>query len=149
MKKTFWQILNIVLLSAAGLLIILITIGSIIALTRSNAPPPQNTGETMVFSGLGLLRIPLSNSSLLLLSIAYPYQANDTAFMEELAAKIGDFRAIAVNYFTSLPESALIYIDEEAAKQEILRRFNSNLRLGRISTLYFSDMTVIEAAAGL
>jgi len=152
------RILNIVLLSAAGIIIALLIIGTIYALVRpadsqplfslGNSPARQQLGSTnddiRVFTGLGQLRIPLSNSSLLLLSINFPYNTNDILFTEELAAKINDLKTIAADYFSSLSASSLIRIDEDAAKREILRRFNNNLRLGRISDLYFSDMLVID-----
>ncbi|MDR0321833.1 MAG: hypothetical protein LBI28_10040 [Treponema sp.] len=154
-------IFYIVLLSIAGALIVLLAIGTIIGLARSRGGEPllrfggstrteqssSQTDDIRVFSGLGRLRVPLVNSSTLLLSIAFPYSAGDVSFTEELAAKIGDFRAIASDYFSALPEESIIQIDEETAKQEILRRFNSGLRLGRISVLYFSDLMVISPEA--
>jgi len=104
-----------------------------------------NDNDIRVFSGIGRLRIPLSNSSTLILSVAFPYLAGDTVFTEELAGKIADFREIAGGYFSSLSEEQLFLIDEEAAKTEILRRFNANLRLGRIETLYFTDFLIIDS----
>jgi flagellar basal body-associated protein FliL len=106
---------------------------------------PQEQNDIRVFSGLGRLRIPLSNSSILILSIAFPYLESDTAFTVELAGKIGEFRAIAIDYFSSLPADKLINLDEEAAKTEILGKFNNSLRLGNISLLFFSDMMIINA----
>ena len=154
---------SILLLLACTLIAILIT-GTIYALVRAPGTGPVfqlgKSDETeqaeqiflgvnddiRVFSGLGRLRIPLSNSSTLILSIAFPYSADDTAFMEELAGKIGEFRAAAADYFSSLTAEKLINLDEEAAKQEILKKYNAGLRLGRIHTLYFSDMMIIESA---
>jgi flagellar basal body-associated protein FliL len=150
------------LLSILGGILGILTIGTIIGLARpADAAPVFRLGRVVeneqaatvqgqnddirVFSGLGRLRIPLSNSSNMLLTIAFPYPANDTAFTEELAAKIGDVRALAAGYFSSLPEEKLIIIDEETAKQEILRRYNAILRLGRIQSLFFSDMMIIDA----
>jgi len=149
----------IVLLSLAGALIVLIFIGTVVGLARSKDSEPlikiggsSRTNQTgsqaddiRIFSGLGQLRIPLANSSTLLLTIAFPYSAGDITFTEELAAKIGDFRAIAISYFSALPAESITQIDEETAKQEILRRYNNNLRLGRIRTIYFSDMMVIDS----
>ena len=150
------------LLSLVGALIVLLTIGTIYAFVRpKDAGPLFRLGRSVetgaaveipkaqnddirVFSGLGRLRIPLSNSSIMLLSIAFPYPAGDIAFTEELAGKIGEFRVIAGDYFSSLSAEELIYFDEEAAKTEILRRYNAGLRLGRINALYFSDLMIIE-----
>ncbi len=151
------KILIRILISAAVILAALIVIGTIFAFSRSQDASVKTEqtkepalflsgGDTRVFSGLGRLRIPLSNSSVMILSIAFPYLAVDTAFTEELAAKIGDFRTITTDYFSSLPPEKIINIDEDAAKKEILRRFNAGLRLGRIDALYFSDMMIIDAA---
>jgi flagellar basal body-associated protein FliL len=147
------------LLSLAGAMVGLLLIGTIFALVRSPAAAPilklgkadtvtttktTENDDIRVFSGLGRLRIPLTNSSTLILSIAFPYLANDIAFTEELAAKIDDFRRMATDYFSSLPAEKIIKIDEETAKTEILSLYNANLRLGRIETLYFSDMMIID-----
>ena len=155
------RILYLALLSLAGVLILLLITGTIFALVRpknsnaliklgktnteqsATAQTPQ--GDTRIFSGLGRLRIPLSNSSILILSIAFPYQADDTAFTEELAVKIGEFRKLASDYFSSLDDNKIIYMNEEEAKAEILKLFNASLRLGRIEALYFSDMMIIDA----
>ena len=158
-KLKLSQIIYTVLLSTAGALLALLALGTIYAVVRPAGAgplfrlgkdtaavvlPQAQTGETRVFSGLGRLRIPLINSSTLILSIAFPYSADDAAFAEELAAKIGDFRAIATGYFSALPAENIIQFDEDTAKQELLRRLNENLRLGRISELYFSDFMIID-----
>ena len=151
--------INFVLFLIAGALVLILLIGTIIGVARSGNPRPlltfggsDNTvqaapraDDIRVFSGLGRLRIQLANSSILILSIAFPYPASDIAFTEELAGKISDLRTIATDYFSALPAENLIQIDEETAKQEILRRYNAVLRLGRIDALYFSDMMVIDA----
>ncbi|MDR1319576.1 MAG: flagellar basal body protein FliL [Treponema sp.] len=102
-----------------------------------------------VFTGIGRLRIPLAAraggpAATMILSIAFPYPPNDRPFTEELAARVTDFRSMAAEYFSSLPPEELSEPDEEKAKKEILKRYNSTLRLGRIETLYFSDLMIIE-----
>jgi len=159
-KSKLSRVLFTILLSIAGVLFLLLVWGTIYALVRPAGTGPlfrlggpaeaavreitAQTGDTRVFSGLGRLRIPLVNSSTLILTIAFPYSADDAAFAEELAAKIGDFRAIASGYFSALPEESIIQFNEDAAKQELLRRLNADLRLGRISELYFSDFMIID-----
>ena len=135
--------------------VVLLT-GTIFGLVRSSDAAPLFTlrnnrpgqaaqqDDIRVFAGLGRLRIPLSNSTTLILTITFPYPANDISFSEELAAKLGDLKAAATGYFSALPEADIIQINEDIAKQEILKRFNANLRLGRISALYFGDMLVID-----
>ena len=108
---------------------------------RSNFQGNESIG---IFSGIGRLRIPLADSSTLILSIAFPYPLNDRPFAEELAARTGDFRTIATNYFASLPAESLATLNEDIARTEILRQYNTSLRLGRIETLYFHDLIIIE-----
>jgi len=153
-----WQIINRALLLLAGALVVFLLIGTIYAFARPpdtqplfrlgepetvQAVPQAQNDDMRVFSGLERLRIPLSNSSIMILSIAFPYNAADTTFTEELAGKIAEFRSIAINYFSSLPPDRLTIINEEIAKLEILKLYNANLRLGRIDALYFSDMLII------
>jgi len=156
--KKLSKIIYITLLSITGALIVLLITGTIIGLVRSGdepvirlgntvqPPPVQTQGDDIrIYSGLERLRITLADSSVLILSVSFPYSANDIAFTEELAVKINEFKILAGEYFQSLSVQALINLDEDAAKQEILRRFNSNLRLGRINALYFNDLMIIGA----
>jgi len=153
------RLINRILLILSAAMVFLLLIGTIYAFARApdaqplfaaGSPRPSRASnakqgdDIRVFAGLGRLRILLSNSTTLLLTITFPYAANDIPFTEELAAKLGDLKATATRYFSELAEAEIIQIDEDAAKQEILKRFNSSLRLGRITTLYFSDMLVID-----
>ena len=81
----------------------------------------------------------------MVLTVTFPYLNTDFAFTEELAARTGDFRQITIDYFSSLPADKLINIDEEAAKYDILNKYNAVLRLGRIEALYFSHLLIIDA----
>jgi len=107
---------------------------------------PVSAGAVNVFSGIGRLRIPLDGDSTatIILSISFPYPAEDRSFAEELASRIGDFRSIATLYFASLPPEKVTNFDEAAAKAELLDRYNALLRLGRIETLYFGDFMVVD-----
>ena len=103
-------------------------------------------GEIGVFSGIGRLRIPVATQPpvTMLLSISFPYPAGDRAFTEELASRIGEFRSIAEGYFASLPPEKITSMDEDAAKAEILKKYNALLRLGKIETLYFGDLLIVR-----
>lgn len=115
----------------------------------SQQPGRQETvsaGSVNVFSGIGRLRIPLAGepAATIILSISFPYPATDRPFTEELASRIGDFRSIANLYFSSLSHDQAVNLDEEAAKSEILKRYNAILRLGTIEALYFGDLMIVE-----
>ena len=162
LKSKIPQFLYIMLLAIAGILFVLLVLGTAYAFIRPAGAEPlfrlgkavettvpargtaAPTGDIRVFSGLGSLRIPLADSSTLRITIAFPYSADDAAFAEELAAKIGDFRAIASGYFSALPVESVTQFNEDTAKRELLSRLNENLRLGRISELYFSDFMIID-----
>jgi flagellar basal body-associated protein FliL len=107
-----------------------------------SAPYGSDGEEEAVFSGIGRLRIPLAGEgiSLMLISVAFPYPANDRAFIEELASKISNLKTITIEYFSSLPAGAVANMNEESAKAELLKRYNAILRLGKIKVLYFSDL---------
>ena len=114
-----------------------------------NDPYPANNSAndtTAVFSGIGRLRIPAAGQTpaTVILSISFPYPPGDRAFAEELASRISEFRSIAAGYFGSLSKEEIARLDEEAAKAEILKQYNALLRLGRIETLYFSDLMIVE-----
>ena len=108
-------------------------------------PPPENELDS-IFTGIGRIRASTGapESSTVILSIAFPYSPRDRAFSGELAARIGDFRTGATDYFASFSTEELRQKDEAAIKTELLERFNGLLRLGKITTLYFSDYLIIE-----
>jgi len=158
MKQTLLVLYRIMAALILALVVVLIT-GSLYALFRSpdSGPLFRIGGEEQdrrnpvpeaanVFSGIGRLRIPLAGkpAATIILSISFPYPADDRPFAEELASRIGDFRSIASLYFASLPPDKIANLDADAAKAEILQRYNALLRLGRIETLYFGDLMVVD-----
>lgn len=146
--------LAVIALLAAGSLYALIRPSNSQPLFRLGAQPDggrKNRNEadgeaTGVFSGIGTLRIPLSQQPAVtaIVSISFPYPASDRLFTEELASHIGEFRSIATAYFSSLPREKIVNLDEDAAKTEILRRYNAILRLGKITALYFGDFVIVD-----
>jgi len=118
---------------------------------QDNAQGVQRSGFTdwtdvNIFSGIGRLRIPLAGQppATVVLSLSFPYPANDTFFAEELATRIGEFRSIAVGYFSALDRDAVASLDENRAKNEILALYNAMLHLGRIEELYFTDLIILD-----
>jgi len=107
----------------------------------------RDSGPVGVFSGIGRLRIPLAGvpPATVVLSLSFSYPADDLFFAEELATRVGEFRSIAVGYFSSFSREDIARLDETQARNEILARYNALLHLGRIETLYFTDLLVIES----
>jgi flagellar basal body-associated protein FliL len=116
--------------------------------TAASAPggPSPEAGLDGMFTGIGRIRASTGapEPATVILSIAFPYSPQDKAFSEELAARIGDFRSGAADYFASFSTEELRQKDEAAIKAELLERFNGQLQLGQITTLYFSDYLIIE-----
>jgi flagellar basal body-associated protein FliL len=109
-------------------------------------PGAGSPGGIAVFSGIGRLRIPVGGSprTTVVLSIVFPYPAEDRSFTEELAGKVPLFRRIVQDYFGSLAPEELVPLDEDRTKAELLRRFNGELRLGSIDVLFFNDFMILE-----
>jgi flagellar basal body-associated protein FliL len=146
-------------LIAALLLLALITGGTLYALVfrgagtvRSRTAEAQTTPavssavEAAVFTGLGRLRFPAAGpgGGTVVLSVAFPYYPADRPFSEELASRVRELREITIAYLGSLSAEELVNTDEAVIKKELLSRYNTILRLGRIETLYFNDFMVIE-----
>jgi flagellar basal body-associated protein FliL len=125
----------------------------------ADGPPPaagfSPAGGEQLFTGIGRIRVSAGDggSPTIIVSITFPYSPADKPFLEELAARVGDFRAIAADYLKSFsiaePGSAgsidsIDSIDEAILKEELLSRYNSILRLGKIRTLYFDDFLYLE-----
>ena len=151
---TYWVLLGLFLCLAAFILG-----GTIYSFfSRSESATPfvfSDTADSRIFTGIGRLRLPASpaidsptgadaDPATVIISITFPYIPEDLAFSEELATRVNDFRTIAREYFSAHSAEELRLMDEEIIKNEMLQRFNSVLRLGKIEILYFNDFLVIE-----
>ena len=104
-------------------------------------------GQT--FTGIGRIRVSTTSSQpemagMVILFVTFTYYPDDKAFSEELALRVGEFREIIVDYIGSIPVPELQKKGEESIKIELLRRFNTILRLGQIERLNFSDFMIVE-----
>jgi flagellar basal body-associated protein FliL len=105
----------------------------------------QKVGEGQIFTGIGTIRVSTADTqpAMVILFVSFIYYPDDKAFSEELALRVRDFRQIIVDYFSFFPVSELRGLDEESIKSELLLRFNSILRLGKIETIYLGDYMII------
>ncbi|MCL2834192.1 MAG: enolase [Treponema sp.] len=152
--------LLLVLLICLVLVIIGLTLYSLVFGKKGDAAVPaavpagvpqtvqDNSDSESIFTGIGRLRLPAADSdvtgSVVVISITFPYDPDDWAFTEELAARIKDFRTIAGDFMLETNTSELSKMSEDQLKNTLLERFNRILRLGKIRTLYFNDFMVIE-----
>jgi flagellar basal body-associated protein FliL len=169
--------LLLILLFIAGLLFLGGTLYALVFLRNGKGAETERPPEAalapavgeQLFTGIGRIRVSAGDggSPTIIVDITFPYSAADKPFSEELAARTGDFRTIAVEYFASLSASGsggpgspdhaspdigspnigspdIGSIDENILKEELLSRYNSILRLGKIRTLYFNDFLYLE-----
>ena len=98
-----------------------------------------------VFTGIGRLRISLEpQPAAAVLSVVFPYTAEDRAFFEELAARLPELRQITGDYFKGFSADELRRADEASLKSGILARYNQLLRLGKIEAIYFNDFVILD-----
>ena len=97
--------------------------------------------EESIFSSLGTMRIPTADPEpeTLVISIAFPYNKNDRPFSEELASRLSWFKTATTQYFGALTAEELSVLDTDTVNKELLTRFNSVLRLGKIRELYILE----------
>ncbi|MDR0313339.1 MAG: flagellar basal body protein FliL [Treponema sp.] len=119
-----------------------------------SAAPANPTGGESIFTGIGRLRLSTADQDednpteaapvMVIITITFPYMPQDRAFSEELAARVRDFRTLTESYFLSIKTDELRNMREEQVKADLLERFNSVLRLGKIYTLYFGDFMLLD-----
>ena len=103
------------------------------------------SGNAEIFGGIGRLRVPTADADpgIVIISVLFEYNPADRPFSEELALRIGEFRTIIRDYIGSFSAAELRQLNEEIIRSELLLRFNTILRLGRIETLFFGDFMII------
>jgi flagellar basal body-associated protein FliL len=98
-----------------------------------------------IFTGIGRLRISLEpQPAAAVLSVVFPYPAEDRAFSEELAARLPELRQITSDYFKGFSADELRRADETTLKTGVLARYNQLLRLGKIEEVYFNDFVILD-----
>lgn len=99
-----------------------------------------------VFTGMGKIRAITADKEArtVVVAIAFPFDRDDAAFMEELAAKIADFRSITAAFFRGYTAADLQALGEDGIKAGLLQQYNATLKLGQIPVLYFNDFMVID-----
>lgn len=146
-----YRILLGIVLVMVGVLIFGTIFGLMKSSTNTQAPrvteSSQNGAvEKSYFTGLGKIRAQTADPkpAAVVISIIFPYNKQDIAFTEELSSHIPQFKELTVAYFSSQSVKQLKELGESAIKEELLLRFNKQLRLGKIETLYFNDYLLIE-----
>ena len=133
-----------VLVVIASLLVFLLIAGTIYGFAKRGKvpeppPAPDTMAEESVFSGLGKMRISTGDNETLIISIAFPYDKADRPFSEELASCISSFKNTITEYLGAFSAEELASLNTDTVSEELLKRFNSALRLGQIRELYILE----------
>lgn len=108
----------------------------------------ENLNEFKEFGTLRISTMPNEDSqesrSVLVVTPWLSYEESDSAFYEELVSRKRLFTSFFVEYFSSHSKNALLSIGEKNVKQELLTKFNSELRLGQLSAIYFDDYIFLD-----
>ena len=157
-------LLNKILLCIIAGLLCIILVGTIIGLSGKKKQTPEvlisqgkavalmapaNTDEVAYFE-LGTIRVSCAaadseeSGSIMVLSPWLAYPAGDTVFYEELFRKSGALKGIFQAYFSSRTKNQLLTETEERIVHIIIEEINSDLALGKVSDIYFTDYLFLE-----
>lgn len=108
----------------------------------------DNLSAFKEFTTLRIITMPnedsQGNASILVITPWLSYEGSDSAFYEELVSRKRLFTSFFVEYFSSRSKNALLSIGEKNIKRELLDKFNSELRLGQLSAIYFDDYIFLD-----
>lgn len=162
-KIEFTSFQKILLSIIAGLVLVIIA-GTILALTGPKQQNPevllaQGKAESLMapvddgvvaYYELGRIRIITKNEkaedlgTVLVISPYLAYPAGDTVFFEELARKRGLIKGILQSYFQERTKNQLLTETEEKIEKVLQEKINTQLSLGQISDIYFTDYIFLE-----
>ena len=139
-----------VLLVVAGVLVFILIAGTIYGLvkrgkTAGPLPVPETSVEEALFSGLGTMRIPTADPEpeTLIIRIAFHYNKNDKPFSEELVSRISAFKTTTSEYLGAFTGEEITDMDTDMVKTELLKRYNTQLSLGKIKELFILDFMLL------
>jgi flagellar basal body-associated protein FliL len=112
----------------------------------ARAAIPSSVADAGVYDGLGRIRTKTADdkATIVVVDLAFPYDASDRQFREELQRKRSDLRAAAGTFFASRRADELRPENEPTVKAALRDTLNGLLALGAIEELYFSEFRVME-----
>jgi flagellar basal body-associated protein FliL len=120
------------------------TTGTVGATGAAGTGSTAALASNQAFASLGQLRAQTKDGATVVVSIAFPYNPQDKAFAEELSGKLDSFRNITGSYFEGLEAAKINTSNDGGVKNDLLKLFNAQLRLGRLQALYFSDYMLLK-----
>lgn len=104
---------------------------------------PTELAAGGVYDGIGRIRAKTSDGAVVVAHVAFPYDASERAFGDELRQRRTDLRALAIGFFSSMSAESLGPAAEGAVKAGLRDILNGALSLGSIDELYLAEFRVI------
>ncbi len=105
---------------------------------------PESLAAAGVYDGIGRVRAATSDGAVVVVDIAFPYDASDRQFREELDRRRAELRDAATGFFAGKSAEELHPSAEGAVKAALRDALNARLSLGAIEELYFSEFSSIR-----
>ena len=109
---------------------------------RRADPKPSATAnaKNASYMDLGRLRLQTADENVvLILEPWFPYQQNDTDFIEEISSKKRAIKIAITSYFRTHTKQQLLSAGENTVKSDLLGEINGMLISGKFSAIYFSE----------
>ena len=104
---------------------------------------PTSVSSSGVFDGIGRVRAATTDGAIAIVHVAFPYDAQDRQFREELAARRLDLKAAVKDYLSGRTATELHPSAENTVKAALRDILNGLLVFGRIEELYFAEFEII------
>ncbi|MBP3367756.1 MAG: flagellar basal body-associated FliL family protein [Treponema sp.] len=132
--------------------------GAVEAHYRKSDPSPQKIvnmsagkeNSVDAFTDLGQIRISSKRISenqepaIIVVSPWFSYPAGDKTLFEELSQKERQIRAQFTQYFSSMTLDEIRAKGESEVKEDLLRRINAELVMGKVRAVYFNEYIFID-----
>jgi flagellar basal body-associated protein FliL len=98
------------------------------------------------YTAIGTIRAKSADpkAAVIVATVAFPYDARDRPFAEELARKAPVLKAAAAAVLSAKKAAELSPAFEGALKAALRDAFNARLSLGKVSEIWLSDFAVIQ-----
>lgn len=85
-----------------------------------------------------------NNGSSLVITPWFTYPEDNQEFFEELSKKRSLISGIITSYFSTKTKNQLLMISEDEIKAQILDEINSQMTLGQVQQIYFTDFLFLD-----
>lgn len=104
---------------------------------------PEELAANGVYDGIGRVRAKSADGAVVLAHVAFPYDAGDRQFREELRQKRPELKAAVIAFFSSKTAAELDPSAESAVKAALRDVLNAGLLMGKIDELYLAEFRVL------